>query len=418
MERLTIGAFARATRLSPKALRLYDELGLLPPARVDPETGYRYYAPEQRERARLVAWLRRIGMPLARIREVCAQEPRAAAGEVRAYWAQVEAETAARRDLVTLLIDHLAGKDHDNMTHSDHDSHSSHSSHNSHSSHGSHGGHEGDDGHGGSPREAAPGPRTPLTLRHAALTDPGRVRGSNQDAVHAGPRLLAVADGYGSGGARAAAAAIEALLPLEAGPQPPRELLGVLDEALARAAHAVRTAQSPHGPHAPNGPNGAGGKPGGGTPGEEAGTTLTALLFTGARQALIHIGDTRALLLRAGELSQLTHDHTLVQSLVDQGRLDPAEAATHPQRAVLERALGVGDGVPDVRLHDAEPGDRYLLCSDGLSSVVPQEEIRRVLLTAAGPERTALELIALANRAGGPDNVSCVVADVLADSDD
>src|SRR5206468_9723543 len=104
---LTIGAFARACRLSPKALRLYDELDLLRPARVDPHTGYRYYAVEQLEQARLVAWLRRLGMPLARIREVCALQPAAAAREIRAYWARVEAETAVRRDLTAFLVDHL-----------------------------------------------------------------------------------------------------------------------------------------------------------------------------------------------------------------------------------------------------------------------------------------------------------------------
>jgi DNA-binding transcriptional MerR regulator len=92
MNMLTIGAFAKATRLSPKALRLYDELDLLRPARVDPHTGYRYYAVEQLERARLVAWLRRLGMPLARIRTVCALPPTAAAQDIRAYWARVEAD--------------------------------------------------------------------------------------------------------------------------------------------------------------------------------------------------------------------------------------------------------------------------------------------------------------------------------------
>src|SRR5215218_544427 len=96
---LTIGAFARASRLSPKALRLYDELGLLSPARVDPVTGYRFYAPGQLEQARLVAWLRRLGMPLARIQRVCGLDPAAAAREVRSYWAGVESDTAARRDL-------------------------------------------------------------------------------------------------------------------------------------------------------------------------------------------------------------------------------------------------------------------------------------------------------------------------------
>jgi DNA-binding transcriptional MerR regulator len=98
---LTIGEFARASRLSPKALRLYDELGLLTPARVDPWTGYRFYHPQQLERARLVAWLRRLGMPLARIRVVCELAPAAAATEVAAFWAQAEADLASRaRDAI------------------------------------------------------------------------------------------------------------------------------------------------------------------------------------------------------------------------------------------------------------------------------------------------------------------------------
>ena len=94
---LTIGEFARASRLTAKALRLYDELGLLPPARVDPVSGYRFYQPDQLERARLVAWLRRLGMPLARIRVVCDLPPGAAAAEVAAFWAQAEADLASRR---------------------------------------------------------------------------------------------------------------------------------------------------------------------------------------------------------------------------------------------------------------------------------------------------------------------------------
>uniref|UniRef100_UPI000B202F7D MerR family transcriptional regulator n=1 Tax=Streptomyces odonnellii TaxID=1417980 RepID=UPI000B202F7D len=118
MGSLTIGAFARASRLSAKALRRYDELGLLRPARVDAYTGYRYYEATQLERARLVAWLRRIGMPLAGIREVCdlyETDATAAAQAIRDYWAQVEAEMAVRRDLAAFLVDqlsvHPAGKD-------------------------------------------------------------------------------------------------------------------------------------------------------------------------------------------------------------------------------------------------------------------------------------------------------------------
>ncbi len=109
-ELVTIGEFSRLSRLSAKALRRYDELGLLRPALVDPVNGYRYYDPAQAERARLVAWLRRIGMPLSRIARVVALDAGAAAVEIRAYWARVEAETAARRDLAMYLVDHLAAE--------------------------------------------------------------------------------------------------------------------------------------------------------------------------------------------------------------------------------------------------------------------------------------------------------------------
>jgi serine/threonine protein phosphatase PrpC/DNA-binding transcriptional MerR regulator len=357
MELLTIGAFAKASRLSPKALRLYDELGLLTPARVDPVTGYRLYAPEQLDQARLVAWLRRLGMPLARIRHVCALEAGPAAEEVRAFWAEVEADTAARRDLAAFLIDHLSRKDED---------------------------------------PAMPPTTKPLGIRYAALSDTGLVRESNQDTVHAGSRLLAVADGYGSKGAPASAAAVDALKSLETGSFPAGPLLNVLEDAIDQAKQAVHGVSG----LAPSS--------------EETGTTLTAMLWTGSQLALVHIGDSRVYLLRDGELFQITHDHTMVQSMVDEGRLSPEEAASHPQRSLLIRALAHGaDSAPDMRLHDARQKDRYLLCSDGLYTVVPAEDIRRVLSGISEPEQTVRELVALANGSGGPDNVSCVVADVV-----
>ncbi|MCF2130362.1 MerR family transcriptional regulator [Strepomyces sp. STD 3.1] len=362
---LTIGAFARATRLSPKALRLYDELGLLPPARVDPVTGYRLYAPEQVERARLVAWLRRLGMPLARIRHVCSLEAGAAAQEVRAFWARVEADTAARRDLTVFLVDHLDRRD-TAMT------------------------------------STAPA----LSIRYAAASDTGLVRETNQDTAYAGSRLLAVADGYGADGAPASAAAVEALKQLESDEVPTGGLLDVLADALDRAERAVHDAVR----------TGIGSGSGAGSGAEEGGTTLTAMLWTGSRLALVHVGDSRVHLLRDGELFQITHDHTVVQSMVDEGRISPEEAASHPQRSMLIRALGRGaDATAEMRLHDVRPGDRYLLCSDGLSTVVPAEEIRRVLAGAEEPGQAVRELVALANGAGGPDNVSCVVAHVVTD---
>ncbi|MEU5209542.1 MerR family transcriptional regulator [Streptomyces sp. NPDC020742] len=352
VELLTIGAFARACGLSPKALRLYDELRLLPPAHVDPVNGYRHYAPAQLERARLVAWLRRLGMPLAGIREVCALAPDAAADAVTAYWARVEADTAARRDLAAFLVDQLQRKD--------------------------------------TAMTASP---TPLTLRCAAGTDRGLVRPTHQDAAYAGPRLLAVADGYGPAGGLAATAAIDALRTLEDRAPAPADALAALEEAARRAHRTAPPAASAD---------------------QSTGSTLTALLRSGSRLALLHIGDSRAYVLRDTGLFRITQDHSLVQSLIDEGRLTPEEAPTHPQRALLLRSLDSStDFAPDLQLLDAHPGERYLLCTDGLSGVVPPEALRAALAEADSPEQAVASLIRLARAAGAPDNVGCVVADVL-----
>lgn len=353
---LTIGAFAKASRLSPKALRLYDELDLLRPARVDPDTGYRYYATAQLEQARLVAWLRRLGMPLAEIRRVRLlhdRDPSSAAREIRAYWARVEAETAVRRDLAAFLVDHLT---------------------------------TGPDG---------PGKDTAmLELRYSAHSDTGRVRPANQDTAYAGARLLAVADGFGPAGAPASSAAVEALRFLDTDEVPAGGVLDILEDAVRGAEQAVRDVADGS---------------------DDVGTTLTALLWTGSRLALVHIGDSRVYLLRDGELFRITHDHTMVQSMVDEGRLTPEEATSHPRRALLLKALtgGGSSAAPDLRLHDARPGDRYLLCSDGLSGVVPDTRVQQLLAAPVSPDETVRSLVGAANDAGGPDNVSCVVADVV-----
>ncbi|BDH03959.1 hypothetical protein HEK131_11860 [Streptomyces seoulensis] len=280
MDLLTIGAFARASGLSPKALRLYGELGLLRPARVDPDTGYRYYAVAQLDRARLVAWLRRLGMPLAGIRAVSALEGADAAREVRAYWARVEAETAVRRDLAEFLAQELT--------------------------------------------EAPRGETAMLELRCAAHSDRGHVRPANQDTVYAGRRLLAVADGFGPAGAPASGAAVAALRFLDDGAGPrPGSVLNLLADAVRGAGDAVRDVTE-----------GAG----------DVGTTLTALLWTGSRLALVHIGDSRAYLLRGGELFRITQDHSVVQSLLDEGRLTPAGGREPPP--ALPAAEGPRGGRP------------------------------------------------------------------------
>jgi PPM family protein phosphatase len=176
VELMSSGEFARASGLSRKALRLYDELGLLPPARTDPVSSYRFYAPAQLERARLVAWLRRLGMPLAGIRAVSTLPAERAAAELAAYWDTVEAETAKRRELATFLIGYLAGRE-----------------------------------------TAVTDAEKALTIRYAVASETGLVRSGNEDAAYAGARLLAVADGMGghAGGERASAAVIDALRPLD-----------------------------------------------------------------------------------------------------------------------------------------------------------------------------------------------------------
>jgi PPM family protein phosphatase len=239
-----------------------------------------------------------------------------------------------------------------------------------------------------------------LTIRYAVKTDVGLRREGNEDAAYAGPRLLAVADGLGghAGGEVASATVIDALRPLDT-EVPAGDVLNALD-------HAVRQASSALGDIVEADPSLRG-----------LGTTLTALLWSGSQLGLVHIGDSRAYLVRDGEVFQITHDHTMVQLLLDEGRITTDEVASHPQRSLLLRALGDFSSEPDLQLREARPGDRYLLCSDGLHGVADADAIGRVLLTVADPDQAATELVALAIANGGPDNITCIIADVVAASE-
>jgi len=233
-----------------------------------------------------------------------------------------------------------------------------------------------------------------LTMRYAARSDRGLIRHGNQDSVYAGPRLLAVADGMGgmAAGDVASNIVIAALAPLDED-VPGSAPLDTLRSAVEAANQQIRSAvdQNPAM--------------------EGMGTTLTGILFGGNKIGMVHIGDSRAYLLRDGELTQITRDDTYVQLLVDEGRITEVEANTHPQKSLLMRALDGRDTDAEYSLRQVVPGDRYLLCSDGLSGVVSDETIAATLREYADPHQCADRLVQLALRAGGPDNITVVVAD-------
>jgi len=238
-----------------------------------------------------------------------------------------------------------------------------------------------------------------MTFAWAAATDPGRVRSHNEDALwprpegaevargeEAGPFLTAVADGMGGhvGGEVASAVAIEAAI--AAGGE-------VVERVRAANLAVVDTARRR--------PRLAG-----------MGTTLTLALLSGQVLEIAHIGDSRAYLLREGALEQLTRDHSLVAEMVASGELRPEEAPVHPFRSVITRALGMESSVAVDRVQRGLlPGDRVLLCSDGLTTMLEDGQVAALLAGRAGPEAAAA-LIEAANQAGGFDNISVVVVDV------
>lgn len=233
-----------------------------------------------------------------------------------------------------------------------------------------------------------------LTLRYAARSDRGLIRDGNQDSVYAGPRLLAVADGMGgmAAGDVASNIVIGALAALDE--DVPRDaLVDALRSAVNAANQQLREAVNAN-PHL-----------------EGMGTTLTALLFSGSKLGLVHIGDSRAYLFRDGKLTQLTKDDTYVQMLVDEGRISAEEASTHPQRSLLTRALDGRDIDPEYSVRQVLPGDRYLICSDGLSGVVSAETIEKTLREYSDPHQCVERLVQLALRGGGPDNITVIIAD-------
>src|SRR2546423_951391 len=319
-----------------------------------------------------------------------------------------------------------------------------------------------------------------LVLRYAIRSHVGLIREGNEDSGYAGPRLLAIADGMGGAAAgELASAVVMATVARRAGAPGGqaggRGLSGSGGSpGLAPSGQAVN---GPNGPGAPNaqnpagGPGGPGGQGGGPSATEQTldisphdiaahetgprsasdpalgepdlallggavvaanerlraivaeraelegmGTPLTAMLWSGGRFGMVHVGDSRAYRLRDGLLEQMTADHTWVQRLIDEGRITEEEAGHHPQRSLLMRVLdGRTQVEADIGTFDAYAGDRYLLCSDGLSGFVSQETLAETLAAYQDPQQAVDALIELALRAGGPDNITCIVADTIDD---
>lgn len=239
----------------------------------------------------------------------------------------------------------------------------------------------------------------PLALRYAARSHLGLgAKTRNEDSAYAGPHLLVLADGMGghAAGDVASSIVVGELVHLDGESIRGDDALHMLADAVAMANEALHTASRDAAEL------------------KGMGTTLIAMLRTGDRLALANIGDSRAYLLRDRELTQITRDHSYVQALLDQGRITPEEAEHHPQRSLITRVLtGSEDDVPDLSVRELKAGDRYLLCSDGLTDFVAPETVGEVL-TAGGPAGEVAErLIQLALRASTHDNVTCVVADVI-----
>ena len=358
-ELLAIGEFSARSGLSAKVLRSYAAAGLLVPTAVDPWTGYRYYAPGQLPEAGLILLLRQAGVPLS---EIAAFLRDPGPDQLQRWEQALDLEIASRRRALAEARGQLGllATAKGNPVEQD----------------------------GGKPM---------TTMAPGSATDRGEARATNQDALLVSPPLFAVADGLGAppGGEVASHLALDTLKVRFAAPY------GA--EALAEAAREASRAVWERADAEPAL--------------EGMGTTLTAVAVLGAaeqaRLAVVSVGDSRAYLFRDGQLSQLTHDHSVVQELIDAGQLAPEQWRMHPERSLLTRALGVAPVVDlDISRSALAGGARLLLCTDGLTAQATEGEIADVLSAFADPDQAAAELVRLANRNGGADNTAVVVVDI------
>lgn len=232
----------------------------------------------------------------------------------------------------------------------------------------------------------------------AAVSHVGKVRSTNQDSGYAGHNLFVVADGMGghAGGDVASAIAIKRIGEADQAFESATEASLIIQDSIREIIQEISATVLEHAELT------------------GMGTTLTSLAIDDHVVAVNHIGDSRLYLLRAGELSQITTDHTFVQRLVDAGRITEEEARVHPRRSVLMRVLGDVEARPDIDslILDTHDGDRWMLCSDGLSGVVSFDEIRKTMSGTDGAKPVADRLVRAALDGGAPDNVTVIVVDI------
>mgnify|MGYP001230997001 CR=1 FL=1 len=234
--------------------------------------------------------------------------------------------------------------------------------------------------------------------KSAAVSHVGKIRANNQDSAYAGEHLFVVADGMGghAGGDVASAIAINRIAEVDRGFESPNDAEFALQSALIAANALLAETVFEHSELT------------------GMGTTVSGFLRVGNQLAIAHIGDSRIYRLRDRKLTQITADHTFVQRLVDSGRITPEEAAVHPRRSVLMRVLGDVDAAPeiDTTVIETQPGDRWLLCSDGLSSYVGDDKMQTILNTITATEAAANRLVKESLDNGAPDNVTVVLVDI------
>ena len=243
------------------------------------------------------------------------------------------------------------------------------------------------------PYKSTPHTRKGATTTFGSRTDIGCLRDHNEDSLVVTPPLFAVADGMGGHAAGEVASEIAVNVLAERAPaHPDSEALGRAVEEANRAV--IRAAHEGRGR-------------------EGMGTTMTAAMLEGERLIIAQVGDSRAYLLHQGKLQQLTRDHSLMADMIEAGQLTPEEARSHPNRSVITRALGSDPHTqPDLYEINVETGDRLLICSDGLSGMVCDNEIESTLARVRDPQRCASQLVNEAIANGGHDNVTVIVADV------